>query len=97
MFELISDTENSINGFRIDSILQTSMTTIISSTGTTLAGLKISFIVKFISDYLTKSGFVLPVNKSATCFSAVPVIQYFSNGGQQCVSIHYVDDEVQGL
>jgi hypothetical protein len=72
------------------------MLAIVSSTGGTLAGLKISFIVKFISDYLTKSGFVLAVNKSATCFNAVPVIQYFLNGGQQCVSIHYVDG-IQGL
>jgi hypothetical protein len=61
-----------------------------------MAGLKISFIVKFISDYLTKSGSVLPLNKSATCFNAVLVIQYFLNGGQQRVSIHYVGG-MQGL
>jgi hypothetical protein len=37
----------------------------------TLAGLKISFMTKFVADYLTKSVFVLPVNKNPTCFNAV--------------------------
>jgi hypothetical protein len=48
------------------------MPAIISNAGKTLAGLKISFMTKFVADYLTKSVFELPVNKNPTCFNCVP-------------------------